>query len=294
MATKLNGVKTPTQTTSATDVGVGTVVNTGTEFVQKWGILPEGSKLEFAPIPFKALGKIQRTTNKEFSEQIHAAFSSTFHDLKGVLIDYANNQFYTRFFFEVNTDPLPDGKIRSIVDLTTVNNRNTTSLYYKNAAVQNKLTGKNFGINEETKLLLSHFMYGGAKANKPDNKRWQHPDPIVSHINEIHTPASLVDPLARNTERIMLVVKDFDIRKLAKAIYGGTMIVSTDKDQDGNDRNYIANAKYEVRYIRPLPDGTFIMHIEQFDDGAAAQFVTKENPNLQYQLGMPIFYSSSK
>lgn len=289
MATIINGVKTPTAQPNE-NAEVNSLENTSAT-KKMWGILPEGSNLEFTPIPFKALGKIQRITNKEFSEQIHAAFLAVFHDLKGVIIDYVNNRFYVRFFFEVNTDPLPENKIRSIIDLTTISSK-TDNLYDKNAVVQNKLTGKNFSINDETRLLLSDFMYGGAKANRPDNKKWHHPDPVVSHINEIHTPANLYDPLARNTERIMLVVKDFDIHRLAKAIYGNTMIISTDKDRDGNDRNYIANAKYEVRYVRPLPDGTFIMHIEQFDDAAATQFVTKENPNLRYQFGMPLFYSS--
>lgn len=255
------------------------------ETVKYWGRYPEDAKIESSPLPFKALGKIMRIRNDELCRAIRAQFGDLFHDLKGVNLVYVNNQFVTEFYFELNTEPLPEGKIRNLINLTTPTPENRSNLFYRNAVVQNKLHGKVFTLNDETKLLLSDFMYGGRTANKPNNKKWE------KLIEEIRIPAATYDPFAKNADRIFIRVVGFDIRRLAQNLYGPDMIINTTKDTaTGEDQNLHATALYEVRFIKLNYDGTFIINIEQFDKNAAQQFVTQENPQLQRQAGGVTFF----
>ena len=197
------------------------------EAVKYYGAIPEDARIESVPSPFKTIGKFMMINSDELSKLIYAQFAEIFHDLKGVNIKYIDNKFVPEFYFEVNTETLPDGKIRNLINLTTPVRENKSNLFYRNAIVQNKLHGKVFTLNDETKLLLSDFMYGGRDANKPNNnKRWN------NIIAEVRMPAATFDPFARNVDRIFICVTGFDPKRLLQHKFGRDMIINTTKDPD--------------------------------------------------------------
>lgn len=247
------------------------------ETVRYYGAIPEDARIESVPSPFKTIGKFMMINSDELSKLIYAQFAEIFHDLKGVNIKYIDNKFVPEFYFEVNTETLPDGKIRNLINLTTPVRENKSNLFYRNAIVQNKLHGKVFTLNDETKLLLSDFMYGGRDANKPNNnKRWN------NIIAEVRMPAATFDPFARNVDRIFICVTGFDPKRLLQHKFGRDMIINTIKDPaTGEDQNFHANALYEMYFVKMNLDDTFLIRIDQFDEIAMKQLGVKINPQLQ-------------
>lgn len=253
----------------------------------KVGEIPADSRLEWTPLEFKSLGKVMRTTNDELARTIKEAYMESFHDLRGVNIVYAPpSGFIVELFFELNTEPLESGKIRNVIDLTEPNK--DVDLFSMMQATQNKMNGKKYTLNDETKLLLSDCMFGGrnAKDNRPKSKAWD------NRISEVHVSLTSYGDMMFNNkprpERILVKVVGLDIKKVVQKLYGDDMIIKT--VTDGNsDTNIHARARYDVRFIDVNPNGTFNIHIEQFDADAVKQFVLKKNPQIQMAPGIVMY-----
>lgn len=243
--------------------------------------------LKWQPETFEAFGKTTRVNSADLSRKIYAHFKQTFHELKGVnIVMLANAQIAVEMYFERNTEPLPDGKINSLESLIDpVGSGSRNNMYERMNVVQNRRMGKTFTLNNETKLLLSKFMYGGKNANLPNNNKvWGN-----EHVlRETHIPAN--DPFRRgyNTDRILVRVSGLDIHRILQELYGKDIITKTVVNESG-DTNYRSEARYEVRFIKANVDGTFIMNIEQFDSAAIEQIFMKENPVPQMYLGVQMY-----
>lgn len=242
--------------------------------------------LKWQPETFEAFGKTTRKNSAELSRQIYAYFSQTFHELRGCnIILLPNGQFGIELFFERNTEPLPDGKIMNLDSLIDPVSSKNTNLYDRMNVVQNRYKGKAYTLNNETRLLLSKFMYGGKNANLPNNNKvWGN----ENVLREVHIPTN--DPFRRgyNSDRILVRVSGLDIHKVLQELYGRDIITKTVVDADG-DTNFRSEARYEVRFIKALVDGSFIMNIEQFDTGAIEKIFMQENPIPQNYLGVQMY-----
>jgi hypothetical protein len=243
--------------------------------------------IKWQPTPFIAFGKTTRVNSAELAHMISTEFKKTFHDLRGCnIIALPNNQFAVELYFEQNTEPLPEGKIINLKSMIDPVNTGDNNLYYRQQVVQNRKSGRTFTLNNETRLLLSRFMYGGKNANKPNDKKWN----SEAVVKEIHIPAN--DPYmyrGRNIERAMLRVTNLDLRRILQELYGHDMVFKTVADADG-DMNYRSIAYYEPRFIKANTDGTFIMNIEQFDKKEVENIITRENPIPQYAfLGVRMY-----
>jgi len=235
--------------------------------------------LQFQPIPFTAFGKIARINSGELSKYIRLAFSKTFHDLKGVNIVFmGGDRFGVEFWFQDNTAPVPEGKIKNLVPITVQPKDVRNNLYYMSRAIQNKKDGITYGLSYETRVLLGNFMFGGRDAMRPDNKKWETKKDTMAIVSEWHTsvPAGMMFA-GNNIEQSFIKVTGLDLRTIVRALYGNTIITRTEHEPDG-DKNYKSTARYEVRFIKANPDRTFIMNIEQFDEAAAKQYACMENP----------------
>lgn len=254
----------------------------------EYGMDFDGSEsLKWQPETFEAFGKTTRMNSAELSRKIYAHFKQTFHELRGVnIVLLANAQIAVEMFFERNTEPLPDGKIMNLDSLVDpVGSGSRTNMYERMNVVQNRRMGKTFTLNNETKLLLSKFMYGGKNANMPNNKKvWGN----ENVLREVHIPVT--DPYRRayNTDRIMVRVSSLDIRRILQELYGRDIITKTVANESG-DTNYRSEARYEVRFIKANADGTFVMNIEQFDSAAIEKIFMQENPMPQMYLGVQMY-----
>ena len=254
----------------------------------EYGMGFDGSEsIKWQPETFEAIGKTTRINSAELSRKIYAHFKQTFHELRGCnMVVLPNGQIAVEMFFERNTEPLPDGKIMnldSLVDPVGAGSRN--NLYERMQVTQNRFRGKTFTLNNETKLLLSKFMYGGKNANMPNNNKvWSN----ENVLREIHIPVT--DPFRRgyNTDRILMRVSSLDIHRILQELYGRDIITKTVANESG-DTNYRSEARYEVRFIKANTDGTFIMNIEQFDTAAIEKIFMQENPIPQQYLGVQMY-----
>ena len=161
-------------------------------------------ELEFQSEPFEAFGKTTRLNSGKLAKKIYDHFKQSFHDLRGCNLFIAPNcAICVEMFFEYNTEPVPEGKIKNLVSFNDLKNKATTNLFDRVKATDNRFNGKTFSLNNETKLLLSKFMYGGDKANQPNNEKvWSNKDVV----REVPIPAT--DPFRRtyNTNRILFVL----------------------------------------------------------------------------------------
>lgn len=254
----------------------------------EYGIDFDGTEeIKWQPEPFESFGKTTRINSADLSRRIYNHFKQTFHELKGCnMIVLPNAQIAVEMFFERNTEPLPDGKIMnldSLIDPVGAGSRN--NLYERMQVTQNRFRGKTFALNNETKLLLSKFMFGGKNANTPNNNKVWGNENVV---REIHIPVN--DPYRRgyNTDRILMRVSGLDIRRILQELYGRDIITKTVASADG-DTNYRSEARYEVRFIKAMVDGSFIMNIEQFDSAAIEKIFMQENPIPQQYLGVQMY-----
>jgi hypothetical protein len=245
-------------------------------------------KLKWQPEAFEAFGKTTRMNSADLARKIHAHFKQTFHEVIGCnLIPGPNGQIFVELFFERNTEPLTSGKIINLDSLVDANNSGSTrNIFDKMQAVQNRFTGNVYTLNNETKLLLSKFMFGGDKANLPNNNKWK------ENVHQVKIAAN--DPFRRTygTDRIMVKVTGLDIRSILREIYGRYIITKTEV-KETEDTNYRSEARYEVRYIKSMPDGSFIMNIEQFDADAIKDIFMKENPIPQQYFGVQMYSSNN-
>ena len=245
-------------------------------------------ELEWQPEAFEAFGKTTRINSAELSRKICAHFKQTFHELKGCnMIILPNGQISVELFFERNSETLPSGKIMnldSLVDPIGTGSRN--NMYERMNVVQNRRMGKTFTLNNETKLLLSKFMYGGTNANLPNNNKvWGN----ENVLREIHIPVT--DPFRKGygTDRILVRVSGLDIRRILQELYGDDIVTRTIAHESGEDTNFRSKARYEVCFIKAMPDGSFIMNIEQFDLAAIEKIFMQENPIPQQYLGVQMY-----
>ena len=252
----------------------------------QYGMQFYGSEyIKWQPETFEAFGKTTRINSAELSRKICAHFKQTFHELKGCnIVILANGQFGVELFFERNTEPLPDGKIMNLDSLVDPAG-SRANLYERMQVTQNRRMGKTYTLNNETRLLLSKFMYGGKNANMPDNNKvWGN----ENVLREVHMPVN--DPYRRgyNTDRILMRVTGLDIRKILQELYGRDIITKTVAN-DAGDTNYRSEARYEVRFIKANIDGSFVMNIEQFDAAAIEKIFMQENPIPQQYLGIQMY-----
>lgn len=274
---KLNNVKTVT-------------TKDGEKEPKMIGNLPENSVFEFEPTPFDKVGEFTRTTNKKLCMLIKAKFSQTFHDLRGVMIHFRGGQFITEFYFEQNADPLKPGQIHNLENLVTQVN-NSKSFLPGQQAISNKLNGRMFTLNDETKLLLSDFMMGGRRANHPNDKgKWDKNIKIVD--SQIRVGG--MNPLYPTTaHEVYVMVTGLDLRRLLKGVvYGETMVTETKTNADGKTVNLTATAFYEPRYMRPLPsvDELFAINVDRFDKAAVEKSIIEENPTIYNAPNGVAFY----
>lgn len=248
------------------------------------------ARLDTDPTPFKAYGKIERSTNRKLCEQIKSKLSSVFHDLAGVYISMnptAVNSFIVELFFEWNALDVPENKIRNLESLTTASKSNTWERMH---STYNRASGKTFTINDETKYLLAPYMYGGKNANKPKSRNW------ANCISEAHMQNNNMPYFVqRGADRVFVRVTGLDIRRLIRLVYGDTIIVET-TNKVGDDGQMSAvncaspNARYDVLFSKYLRDGEFALNIVQYDSDATAELYAEENPVIQQQCGVVRFY----
>lgn len=239
--------------------------------------ISENAHITWSPLPFESFGKIMRTTNRALATAVKEYYQKTFHDLRGVNLRYVPGlqaPFVFEFFFAKNSMPKPDGKIYNLKDLTIP--AKGDNLYTKKQVLDNKVVGKQYTLNDETKLLLSDIMYGGKNANNPKNGRWN--NYITDFWNQ--TNDWTFNPNAG--EFLVRVTGCFDIHRILQKLYGNSMVVKTEKVENG-DRNLSSTAAYEVRFIKYAfnEPNIFIMNVEQFDKSAVEEITIKENPIIR-------------
>lgn len=242
-----------------------------------YGPFSENAHLEWDPLNFKAFGKMARTTNKDVALALKEYYGKTFHDLRGVNLTYTPGSaapFFVEFYFAKNYAPCPEGKIENLRDLTVLD-ANRNSLYYQKKLVDNKATGKHYTLNDETRLLLADIMFGGVnnKDNEPTKNKWN------NYISEIFVPVNDPSYHQRAGDLLIRVAGCFDFHRILQKLYGSVMVTDT-ISREGRTTNYTADAFYEARFIRYVPQesSVFIMNIEQFDRSATEEFIIKENP----------------
>ena len=256
--------------------------------------ISENAEFNVQALPFITLGKIMRTNNRDLSRMIREAYSLIFHELCGVNILYAprensNMPFIVEFYFAKNQTPCPDEKITSITDLTT--GVRTDSLFYKKQVVNNRIAGKHFALNDETKVLLSDIMFGGRDANKPNASRWN------NFVSEIWVPVNDFSYNPRSGQQLLKVAGCFDIYRILNKLFGTQMVTTTQTyvnptDNNIRGKNIMSSATYEVRFIKYSINEpyVFIMSIEQFDTKAVKEYTLKENPVRSYSTSGVIYY----
>ena len=265
-----------------------TTTNTNSKNPVEYGMDFNGSEsIIWQPETFEAFGKTTRMNSADLSRKIYSHFKQTFHELKGCnVVILANGQIAVELYFERNTEPLPDGKIMNLDSLIDpVSSSSRANLYERMQVTQNRRMGKAFTLNNETKLLLSKFMYGGKNANLPNNNKvWGN----ENVLREVHIPVN--DPYRRgyNTDRILVRVAGLDIHRVLQELYGRDIITKTEANESG-DINYRSDARYEVRFIKAMADGSFIVNIEQFDSSAIEKIFMQENPIPQQYFGVQMY-----
>lgn len=244
----------------------------------------------FSPYTFKSFGSIMRLTNQQLSIIIREYYQKIFHDLKGVYIGYQAGQrspFNVVFYFTKNIAEMPEGKIRNIDDLSKVDKN--ANMFLKNKALQNKINGNIYAINDDTKVLLSEIMYGGKneKSNNPKSNKWKQ----CTISRWIPSNDAMYRPGAG--ELWIGVHGCFDIRLILKKIFEDTMITYTkyNRSADGSydAENFTAACMYEARFVKWVNPNVFVMNIEQFDAKAVAEFAIADNPQMQLANGF-IYY----
>ena len=246
--------------------------------------IPESARLEFEPIAFEAFGKTTRINSYKLAKLIREMFQKKFHDVIGAYVGFDGRNFNTTLFFQNNTDEVPEGKIKNLVNYQTNEGVNKNSIWEQSQMLKRRSSGKTFELNDATKVLLSSLMYGGANANKPNNtKRWNE----CVFERRIPAPTSLYQFGAEN---IVIGVTNIDIKLVLHMLFGPTIVTSTKYDQDGSVYNTQSKeAYYEVRYGKGMPDGSIMINIEQFDRQKVEKLIREENPQMAINSGIQMF-----
>jgi len=260
--------------------------------VELVGSIPKDSVIEFEPEPFSAIGKTTRIASDVLTRMIRMRLQSVFHDLVGVVITPPiNGNFGVELYFEDNKKELEDNKIKNLVNLTAASKG--ASIYDRKQALNNKIAGATFALNDETKLLLSDIMYGGRENNLPNNKKnWE------KNAKQVQFPISPSDGYAGMyrmnpiSYRVYVRVTGIDFRRVLGLIFGNTMVVKTVYDEATKSyKNFTGKARYEARLMKTRENGVFMINIEQFDEDAVREINLMENPNAYfYNMQGLMFY----
>lgn len=235
------------------------------------------------PIEFESFGKTTRMSNIELAVAIREQLQKKFHDCCGCYVGFTNN-FEVTVFFENNATPVEAGKFKNLNNLTVNNNVDRKNLYAMNQMLQSRYAGKTFELNEATEYFISEYTFGGRQAYMKNKKQWRQ-----DHIRERRKPAGpMFQP---NAESIILAVVGLDIRIICKKLlFGNKIVISTKEDADGKVYNKESKAAfYECRYAKPLPDGSFMINIEQFDSNKVDAIARRENPQFVQSAGILMY-----
>ena len=237
----------------------------------------EEPRLEWEPRNFEKIGETTRINSKDLARIIKEQFKESFHDCVGCRIEYANG-FRMILFFENNLNPVPDGKIKNLVNYADASNINKNDVVAKMAYLNKGMLGKTFDLNDDTKVLLKEMMYGGV-----DNKKinWKE---MISEIHDrpVINPNAPFQNFNSNVERIIIAVTGFDINLVVRKLFGTRMIIDT-KQEDGKVVNITGNARYKVNYAnKAFPDGSFMINIERFSPEVVTEMMAKETPQVNY------------
>lgn len=248
-------------------------------------------ELEFTPETFKAFCRVMRIRNDELARLIKIKYADVFHDLKGVRIQFVYGKFVTEFYFENNNEPVPEGKIKNLENLSspTISGSN---LFLKNRQLQHRVNGEKFTLTEQTKILLADVMYGGKDNNKPNSKKW------LENVTEICTPVP-ANPFytTKNAAIVMVRVGGIDLNRVLRKVFGTKMVIQTEqvKTDDGvADANTYAEAWYRPKFDKIVPgsrtpEPLFTINIDQFDKGQAVEMTINENPMMAQHNGVSMY-----
>jgi len=251
----------------------------------------ENAYATFDPITFNSFGNIMRTTNRNLATIIKENYQKIFHDLRGVYIAYYPGSpapFMVEFYFAKNIAPKPEDKIANLKDLTVMDAQHN-NLYYQKQVLNNKVGGKHYTLNDDTKIILGDIMFGGKDANKPNQAKWN------NFIEEVWVPT--VDQTFRpgSGELLIKVSKCFDIHRILQKVMPEHMLWKIENKDDGagNSKAVVSTAvaKYECRFIKFTYNDpfVFIMNIEQFDKNAVEEMTASENPTQRIVSGV-VYY----
>lgn len=244
-------------------------VNDDIELVAKWE--NENLTLDWEPEDFSIIGSFSRINSATLAHAITQKMKETFHDYSGTYIGWDGRNFNVTLFFAPNNEPVPDGKIKNLINLTSGDGVNKKDLFNAMQYISRKYSGETYTLNDETKELLSDLMYGGRRAMPfNDKNKWN------NVIFERREPAN--NMWERGAEKITIGVNGLDLRKICRLLYGSKMCTGTFVNAEGKTVAKYAKAMYDVRYAKHKPeDGTFYINIDQFDPDVVEELNRKEN-----------------
>jgi hypothetical protein len=235
------------------------------------------SRLDWDIFEAQKVGNYYVYSNAELAVQFRTRLQRTFHDCMGVVIYPAiNGNFPCSIIFKYNPADCPEDKIRSLVDVTKINKSSKPNFYDYRMKQMNDFNGVKYELNDETKLLLAEFMYGGKKANMPESGRWK--NNIIQQ--KIQTPVMYGMGAMSNNIEIYIEVINVNFRALLRKLFGNTLVLSTVKDESGRIVNYTGTAKYQPRILKSNPDGTFNIAIDQFSEQKIDELYSIANPSM--------------
>lgn len=280
--------------------------------LKMYGDLSERAYMDFDPMTFTAFSRITRMSSKELCIMVREYYSKTFHDLCGVNLFYLKNnqptnqpnvnnnnnnkniEFMFEFYFKKNDNPVPEGKITNLEDLTKSSDpSHANNYYYQKQILDNKASGKHYTINNETKLLMKDITIdednNGTHTLSPNSNTWNR------LITEVVEPT--ID-WSYNRRGVDLIVKvsGLNASKILYKVFGNVMVIETNnvEKDDGSvvTVNKTAHAMYAIRYMEPVKydPNAFIVHIEQFDENKVSEFISKERPFQPYNPNGIIYY----
>lgn len=235
-------------------------------------------RLEWDAEPFDKIGETTRINSKDLARKIKEKFQLNFHDCVGCNIQFMNG-FKMTLYFEYNQNPVPDGKIRNLVNFADATSIDRNDIVAKMQYLNRGMSGKTFDLNDDTKILIKEMMYGGYNNHKINWKEFVseiHDRPIIN----MNAPFQNFNS---NVERILIAVTGFDINVVIRKLFGSRMIVNTVREEDGKTVNVTSNARYKANYVNKVfPDGSFMINIERFSPEVVTEMMAKETPQVNY------------
>lgn len=235
-------------------------------------------RLDWAPRPFDSFGRSTRINSKDLAVMIRSQYQLSFYDCIGCIIECTNGTFNTTLFFQDKEGKPGDGQIKNLVNVANSQTAyRSNNLYYGMRNLNKRMAGKTYELTDETKILLSDVMYGG----RHGKRKW----------NELVTERVLrsnQNYYANNASQIIVAVTGFNLNYLCRKLFGNRMVTETVREGD-KIVNKTAEAKYECLLSNVLQDGSFMIHIDQFDPDKVDKLIRIENPNFIQQTGILMY-----